>query len=41
MQTKKVKKLNEQKLNELNFFDFNAIKLGIASPEQILAWSYG
>ena len=36
MQTKKVKKLNE-----LNFFDFDAIKLGIASPEQILAWSYG
>ena len=36
MQTKKVKKLSE-----LNFFDFDAIKLGIASPEQILSWSYG
>ena len=36
MQTKKVKKLNE-----LNFFDFDAIKLGIASPEQIMAWSFG
>lgn len=36
MQTKKIKKLNE-----LNFFDFDAIKLGIASPEQVMAWSYG
>ena len=36
MQTKKVKQLNE-----LNFFDFDAIKLGIASPEQIMAWSFG
>ena len=36
MQTRKVKKTNE-----LNFFDFDAIRLGIASPEQILAWSFG
>ena len=36
MQTKKVKKNNE-----LNFFDFDAIRLGIASPEQISAWSFG
>ena len=36
MQTKKVKKTNE-----LNFFDFDAIRLGIASPEQIMAWSFG
>ncbi len=36
MQTKKVKKTNE-----LNFFDFDAIRLGIASPEQILNWSFG
>lgn len=34
--TKKTKKLGE-----LNFFDFDAIKLGIASPEQILSWSSG
>ena len=34
--TKKIKKLGE-----LNFFDFDAIKLGIASPEQIMSWSYG
>ncbi|MFA6584013.1 MAG: DNA-directed RNA polymerase subunit beta', partial [Elusimicrobiaceae bacterium] len=25
----------------MNFFDFNAIKLGIASPEQIFEWSSG
>ncbi len=36
MQTKKVKKNND-----LNFFDFDAIRLGIASPEQISAWSFG
>ena len=30
-----------KKAGELNFFDFDAIKLGIASPEQILSWSYG
>jgi len=36
MQTKKVKKTNE-----LNFFDFDTIRLGIASPEQIMAWSFG
>lgn len=30
-----------KKLGELNFFDFDAIKLGIASPEQILSWSSG
>ena len=30
-----------KKASELNFFDFDAIKLGIASPEQILSWSYG
>ncbi|WP_424245448.1 DNA-directed RNA polymerase subunit beta' [Elusimicrobium posterum] len=35
----KTKKL--KKLDELNFFDFDAIKLGIASPEQIMAWSHG
>ena len=34
--TKKIKKLGE-----LNFFDFDAIKLGIASPEQVMSWSYG
>jgi len=34
--TKKTKKLDE-----LNFFDFDAIRLGVASPEQILAWSHG
>ena len=37
MQT--TKKINT--LGELNFFDFDAIKLGIASPEQIMSWSYG
>ncbi len=26
---------------DLNFLDFNAIKLGIASPEQIFSWSSG
>ena len=30
-----------KKLGELNFLDFDAIKLGIASPEQILSWSSG
>ncbi len=30
-----------KKPGELNFFDFDAIKLGIASPDQILSWSYG
>ena len=34
--TKKVRKNSE-----LNFFDFDAIRLGIASPEQISAWSFG
>ncbi|MDR0646591.1 MAG: DNA-directed RNA polymerase subunit beta' [Elusimicrobiota bacterium] len=34
--TKKAKKLGE-----LNFFDFDAMKLGIASPEQIVSWSSG
>jgi DNA-directed RNA polymerase subunit beta' len=34
-------KKNSKKQGELNFFDFNAIKLGIASPEQIRAWSCG
>ncbi len=26
---------------ELNFLDFDAIRISLASPEQILAWSYG
>ncbi|MGB2578253.1 DNA-directed RNA polymerase subunit beta' [Elusimicrobium simillimum] len=30
-----------KRLDDLNFFDFDAIKLGIASPEQIMAWSHG
>jgi len=30
-----------KKVGEMNFFDFNAMKLGIASPEQIKAWSSG
>ncbi|MDR1684486.1 MAG: DNA-directed RNA polymerase subunit beta' [Elusimicrobiota bacterium] len=30
-----------KKLGELNFFDFDAIKLGIASPQQIMSWSSG
>jgi len=30
-----------KKAGELNFADFNAMKLGIASPEQIRAWSSG
>jgi len=30
-----------KKSNELNFLDFNAMKLGIASPEQIKTWSSG
>jgi DNA-directed RNA polymerase subunit beta' len=30
-----------KKLGELNFFDFDAIKLGIASPEQVMSWSSG
>lgn len=34
--TKKTKKLGE-----LNFFDFDAMKLGVASPEQIMSWSSG
>jgi len=25
----------------LDFFDFDAIRLSMASPEQILSWSYG
>ena len=37
MQTTKKSK----KLEELNFFDFDSIKLGIASPEQIMSWSCG
>ncbi|WP_428897112.1 DNA-directed RNA polymerase subunit beta' [Parelusimicrobium proximum] len=35
----KAKKM--KKLSDLNFFDFDAMKLGIASPEQISAWSHG
>jgi DNA-directed RNA polymerase subunit beta' len=30
-----------RKLNELNFKDFDAIKITVASPEQIKSWSYG
>jgi DNA-directed RNA polymerase subunit beta' len=30
-----------KKLGELNFFDFDAMKLGIASPEQVMSWSSG
>ncbi|MDD2772461.1 MAG: DNA-directed RNA polymerase subunit beta' [Elusimicrobiales bacterium] len=30
-----------KKAGELNFLDFNAMKLGIASPEQVRAWSSG
>jgi DNA-directed RNA polymerase subunit beta' len=31
----------KRKSDSLDFFDFNAIRLSIASPEQITAWSYG
>src|SRR6202044_1675818 len=31
----------KRKSYSLDFFDFNAIRLSIASPEQITAWSYG
>ena len=37
MQTTKIIK----KLGELNFFDVDAINLGIASPDQIMSWSSG
>ena len=28
-------------VNQLNFLDFNAVKISIASPDQIKSWSYG
>ncbi len=31
----------KRKSDSLDFFDFNAIRLSIASPEQIANWSYG
>jgi DNA-directed RNA polymerase subunit beta' len=31
----------KRKSDSLDFFDFNAIRLSIASPEQITTWSYG
>src|SRR5262245_29909345 len=31
----------KKKPDALNFFDFDAIRLSLASPEQILSWSYG
>jgi DNA-directed RNA polymerase subunit beta' len=31
----------KKKFNELNFNDFDAIKMTVASPEQIKSWSYG
>ena len=31
----------KRKSDSLDFFDFNAIRLSIASPEQITNWSYG
>ncbi len=35
------KKQKIKKLDDINFFDFDAMKLGVASPEQIMAWSFG
>ncbi len=31
----------KKKTDQLDFFDFDAIRLSMASPEQILSWSYG
>ena len=31
----------KKKVEGLDFFDFDAIRLSMASPEQILSWSYG
>ncbi|OGR87552.1 MAG: DNA-directed RNA polymerase subunit beta' [Elusimicrobia bacterium RIFCSPHIGHO2_02_FULL_57_9] len=31
----------KKKVDALDFFDFDAIRLSMASPEQILSWSYG
>ncbi|MBI5202815.1 MAG: DNA-directed RNA polymerase subunit beta' [Elusimicrobia bacterium] len=31
----------KKKTDSLNFFDFNAIRLSLASPEQVRAWSFG
>ena len=31
----------KKKVDTLNFYDFDAIRLSMASPDQILAWSYG
>jgi DNA-directed RNA polymerase subunit beta' len=43
--TKKMAKVNFQtqnkKLSNLDFSEFDAIKVSVASPEQIRAWSYG
>ena len=31
----------KKKVDSLDFFDFDAIRLSMASPEQIISWSYG